>query len=100
MDIANQFYKNFYSPSNAVLVVAGNINFDKTKKMISNHFSSIPFRKVERSNYLFEPKKTEKIQLKIKRDVPSKCIVLAFHMSGRLDNNFYVSKLISFILSS
>ena len=100
LDIANQFYKNFYSPSNAVLVVAGNINFDKTKKMISNHFSSIPFRKVERSKYLFEPQKNEKIQLKIKRDVPSKCIVLAFHMSGRLDNNFYVSKLISYILSS
>ena len=100
LDISNQFYKNFYSPSNATLVVAGNINFNKTKKMISKYFSSIPFREVVRNKYLFEPKKTQKVQLKIKRDVPSKCIVLAFHMGGRLDYNFYVSKLISFILSS
>ena len=32
IDIANQFYKIFYSPANAVLVVAGNINFNQTKK--------------------------------------------------------------------
>ena len=100
LDIANQFYNNFYSPSNAVLVVAGNINFDKTKKMISNHFSSIPFREVRRNKYLFEPKKTERVQLNIKRDVPSKCIVLAFHMGGRLEQSFYISKLTSYILSS
>ena len=100
LDIANQFYNNFYSPSNAVLVVAGNINFDKTKKMISNYFSSIPFREVQRNKYLFEPKKTERVQLNIKRDVPSKCIVLAFHMGGRLEQSFYISKLTSYILSS
>ena len=100
LDIANQFYKNFYTPSNAVLVVAGNIDFNKVKKMVSKYFSSIPFREVFRNKYLFEPKKTEKVQLKIKRDVPSKCIVLAFHMGGRLDFNFYTSKLISYILSS
>ena len=100
IDIANQFYKNFYSPANAVLVVAGNINFNQTKKMISNYFSHIPFRKINRNPYLFEPKKTEKVELKVKKDVSSNCIVLAFHMGSRLEKNFYVSKLISSLLSS
>ncbi len=100
LNIANEFFKNFYAPNNAILVVAGNIDFKKTKKMIYNHFSSIPFRSINKIKYLFEPKKTEKIHLKIKRDVPSKCIALAFHMGGRLEKNFYVSKLISHILSS
>ena len=100
LDIAKKFYKNFYSPNNAVLVVAGNINFPKTKSIISNYFASIPFREIKRSKYLFEPKKTEKVQLKINRDVPSNCIALAFHMGRRQDTSFYVSKLISHILSS
>ncbi len=100
LNIANQFFQNFYTPNNAILVVAGNINFEKTKQMISSHFSSIPFRDVVRRKYLFEPKKKEKIHLNIKRDVPSKCILLAFHMGARLENSFYISKLISRILSS
>ena len=53
-----------------------------------------------RKNYFMEPKKNEKVSLKIQRNVPSKCIVLAFHMSGRINKRFYVAKLISYMLSS
>ncbi len=36
------FNKKFYVPNNAVLVVAGDIEIDKTKKMIQDYFGSIP----------------------------------------------------------
>jgi predicted Zn-dependent peptidase len=36
------FNKKFYNPNNAVLVVAGDIELDQTKKMISDYFSEIP----------------------------------------------------------
>lgn len=35
-------YKLFYAPNNATLVVSGDIDFSKTKKMIQDKFSSIP----------------------------------------------------------
>jgi len=100
LDIVSQFYKNFYSPNNAVLVIAGNIDLIKTKKLISKYFSFIPFQEVKRNFYQPEPKKIEKVELKIQKDVPSKCIALAFHMGPRVNKNFYVSKLISLILTS
>ena len=36
------FNKKFYVPNNATLVVAGDIDVDKTKKMIQGYFGSIP----------------------------------------------------------
>lgn len=36
------FNKKYYVPNNAVLVVAGDINMDETKKMIDAYFSAIP----------------------------------------------------------
>ncbi len=36
------FNKKFYVPNNAVLVVAGDIDIDATKKMVENYFGSIP----------------------------------------------------------
>jgi predicted Zn-dependent peptidase len=36
------FNKKFYVPNNAVLVVAGDINLDQTKRMVDDYFSAIP----------------------------------------------------------
>ncbi len=36
------FNKKFYVPNNATLVVAGDINISKTKKMVQDYFGSIP----------------------------------------------------------
>lgn len=41
MDYIN-FYKTFYVPNNAVLVVSGDIDFKETEKMIDYYFSAIP----------------------------------------------------------
>ena len=41
-----EFNKKYYVPNNAILVVAGDIQIDATKKMIANYFGSIPKGKV------------------------------------------------------
>lgn len=38
----NDFFKKYYIPNNATLVVAGNIQPEQTKKWISEYFGSIP----------------------------------------------------------
>ncbi|MDO4763801.1 MAG: pitrilysin family protein [Flavobacteriaceae bacterium] len=38
----NDFFKKYYIPNNAALVVAGNINPEQTKKWISEYYGSIP----------------------------------------------------------
>ena len=46
------FNKKFYVPNNAVLVVAGDLDISKTKKMVERYFGAIPKGKLlPKSNY-------------------------------------------------
>jgi zinc protease len=39
------FFEQYYSPQNASLVIAGNINIEETIKLVENYFGDIPNRK-------------------------------------------------------
>ncbi len=42
MDDVREFYETFYVPNNAVLVIAGDIDVEKTKKLVEKYFAEIP----------------------------------------------------------
>jgi len=41
LEDVQSFFQNYYSPSNATLVIAGNFQIDKTKSLIEKYFSEI-----------------------------------------------------------
>lgn len=50
------FNKKFYVPNNAVLVVAGDIDINTTKKMVEDYFGSIPRgADIKRETYMEDP---------------------------------------------
>lgn len=42
IDEFRQFYKTYYVPNNATLAIAGDINIEKTKKLVEDYFGGIP----------------------------------------------------------
>ncbi len=98
-DVKNFFYKN-YAPNNAILSLSGNFETDKTKKLIEKWFASIPKREIEKKKIPQEPKQTKFRSISVEREVPSDAIYMAFHISDRLDDDYYTTDLISDILSS
>jgi predicted Zn-dependent peptidase len=42
VDDVNQFFRTYYAPNNAVLVVAGDLDVDQAKAMVRRHFGDIP----------------------------------------------------------
>lgn len=42
MDDVREFYETFYVPNNAVLVIAGDIDVEKTRKLVERYFGEIP----------------------------------------------------------
>lgn len=42
MDDVKEFYETFYVPNNAVLVIAGDIDIERTKKLVEKYFADIP----------------------------------------------------------
>ena len=94
------FFYTFYTPNNAVLSVAGNLDMDKTKSLIEKWFGNIPARKQYVRNLPQEPLQTQARILEVERDVPVNCLYKAYKMGKRTEDTYYTADLISDILSN
>jgi zinc protease len=97
-DVKN-FFKKFYCPNNAIMVVAGNVETSEVKSLAEKWFGPIPKGPDNKRNLTPEPEQTEARSLTVERDVPVDAIYKAYHMCSRYDKEYYTVDLISDILS-
>ena len=97
-DVAS-FFKTFYAPNNAVLVVSGDFEIADAKKMIDNYFSKIPASELPAQPDLTEPPQ-EKEQRFVKEDklANKPAIAIAYKMPERNTPEYYAMGLIDQIL--
>jgi predicted Zn-dependent peptidase len=93
------FFKRFYAPNNAILVVAGDVELEQVKALAEKYFAPIPKGIDNKRNLPKEPKQTEARTLTVEKNVPLNVIYKAFHTCNRNDKNYYSTDLISDILS-
>lgn len=97
-DVKNFFFKH-YTPQNAIMVVAGDVELEQVKILAEKWFGSIPSGNKYHRNLPQEPKQTEARLLNAEADVPNDSIYKAFHIHGRLSKNYYLADIVSDILS-
>lgn len=97
-DVKNFFFK-FYRPVNAILVVAGNVKTDQVKRLAEKWFGDIPSGDKYHRSVPAEPAQTRAKRLEIKADVPLDALYKCWHIASRLDEKYYVTDLITDILS-
>jgi zinc protease len=99
MEDVKAFFKAHYNPSNAVLVVAGDVELDNVKALCEKWFAPIePGIKLKR-NLPAEPEQTEYRSLTVERDVPINSIYRAYRMCSRVDEEYHTVDMLSDILS-
>ena len=96
-DVKNFFFKH-YTPSNAILVVAGNVETENVMRLAEKWFGPIPAGEKYVRQLPQEPKQTEAIRLEITADVPLDAFYKVWHMASRLERGYYVTDLITDIL--
>jgi zinc protease len=95
------FNKKFYIPNNAVLVVAGDIDIAKTKKMIQDYFGPIPSGPAITRNFPKEDPITSTIKAKAyDSNIQIPAIVAAYRTAAMTERDAYVLDMISTYLSS
>lgn len=105
-DSIMQFYHRYYTPSNAILSVVGNISFDEVVQMAEKWFGSIENKAMPSSTCryihspLMEPEQKRMRRKTVYRHVPSDMLIMAFHMSDRYQQEYHVCDLITDILSA
>ncbi|MCT4591522.1 MAG: insulinase family protein [Carboxylicivirga sp.] len=95
-----QFYKEFYVPNNAALVIAGDIDIDETKKLIDKYFAEIPKGKGEiyRPN-IVEPALGGEVRDTIFDNVQLPLIVQAYRTPAMGTDDYYALEMLSTLLS-
>jgi predicted Zn-dependent peptidase len=99
MDDVRAFFKEHYNPSNAIMVVAGNVNLDEVKALAEKWFEPIPAGTKPKRDLPVEPKQTEGRRLTVESDVPATAIYKAYKMCARRDKEYHTIDIISDILS-
>ena len=94
------FFKKYYVPNNAVLSIAGDINIDSTKKLVSAYFSPIPkgapvvYNKIEEA-----PLTHEIVDSAYDPNIQIPAIITAYRVPGMNTRDAKIMSLISSVLS-
>lgn len=98
MQDVKDFFFTHYVPSNAILVVAGNVTVPQVKALSEKWFGPIPAGKKPVRSLTTEPKQSQKRQVKVMAKVPAHALYKAYHMPGRFEAGFHAADLLSDIL--
>lgn len=96
---AKKFYDRFYTPSNAVLSVAGNVDPDRVFRLAEKWFGDIPSGVKTERKLPVEPEQSERRELTVHRPVHAPHLLMAFHMGSRESRDFYILDLLTDILA-
>lgn len=100
LDEFQQFFKKYYAPGNAVLVVAGDINISQAKKWINEYFSSIPKgNEVVKAKFVEEPIARQIDVTFEDPNIQMPMIIEAYRMPSMKERDAYVLDMISTVLS-
>src|SRR5665811_16452 len=94
-----QFYHKHYTPSSAILSVAGTAKPDDVFRMAEKWFGDIPSSEQITRVLPEEPPQKEHRKITVYRDVPAAQLIMAFHTGGRESRDFYILDLMTDILS-
>jgi predicted Zn-dependent peptidase len=99
LEDVDKFFKTFYAPNNAVLVVTGDFEVAEARKMIDKYFTNIPASQLPAQPDLTEPKQQkEKRFTKEDKLAKKPAIALAYKMPERNTPEYYAMGLIDQML--
>ncbi len=100
LDEFMNFYKTFYVPNNAVLVIAGDIQTESTSALIKKYFGEIP----KGTKAIPRPTEVEPVQTAEKRvnfydNIQLPAVILGYHIPKQGTADYYAMQMLTQLLS-
>ncbi len=100
LEDVDTFFKEFYAPNNAVIVVAGDVDPDQTLEWVENHFGDIPSGPpIVLPDISEDRQEAEKRQEKVDPLAPQPALGIAYHVPEKRSPEWYAMVLIDLILT-
>src|SRR5260221_9264906 len=82
------YYRQYYIPNNATLVIVGDVDTDDALRRVEKHFSAIPSGPAPSRIRTVEPEQTGERRLKIEREGTTAYLKVAYHAPSAADAHF------------
>ncbi|MDX1700592.1 MAG: pitrilysin family protein [Melioribacteraceae bacterium] len=101
IDEFRDFYNTFYTPENATLVIAGDIDRDNTKSLVNKYFSDIPrgVHQITRPNVI-EPPLNGEVRDTVYDNIQLPLVLHAYRIPANGTKDAYPLELLTTLLSS
>ena len=94
-----EFYNRFYQPSNAILIVSGDVDSKMVFTLADKYFKKIKNRDKIKRNHMIEPKQNGQKEVIINKSSKVEYIALAYHTPKSSDKSSLALSVLSNILS-
>lgn len=98
MEDVKKFFFDNYTPDNAVVAIAGNVDPDKMFALAEKWFGDIDRKRVV-YDIPKEPIQTEQRIVSVERDVPANLIYMVYHIGKHTDRNHFVMDMATDVLA-
>ncbi|HDQ99776.1 MAG TPA: insulinase family protein [candidate division WOR-3 bacterium] len=85
-----EWYRTWYNPANAILVIAGDVRPDKVKPLVARHFDRLKGRPVPVADfYDIEPDQRGERRVEVRMRTTAPSLLVGYRMPGRRDTTDY-----------
>ncbi len=95
---AEAFFKKYYVPSNSVSVIVGDIDIEKTKKLIKKYFGDIPAGPSPPEVSVVEPEQQGEKRIEVEFDAEPQ-LLIGYHVPTKPDKDSYALEVLASLLS-
>ena len=99
MEDVKNFFCKYYTPQNAIMVIAGAVDTEDIKSLVKKWFGDIPAGQSFERMIPQEPVQLDARREIVEADVPVDSIYIAFHGPDRLSPDYHAMDLMSDVLS-
>jgi zinc protease len=92
------FYRAYYAPNNAVLVISGDFKAEVVLKLVSRHYGIMPRSTLPIENAQPEPPQTEERRVDVKKQTTTEKVVIGYHAPALGDFDHPAISLLSEVL--
>jgi zinc protease len=100
IDDLKEFYRIFYAPNNAVLVITGDFSIKSAKGLIAKYYDAIPAQPLPEKKKNREPEQKGERTARLAKDVQSPTIAIAFQGQSAGAEDSYALDLLANILGN
>jgi len=92
------FYRRYYAPNNAILVIVGDLKIDRTLKLVQDHYGELDAQKLPAARAVAEPRQRAERRKTLRRATPTPKLALGYPAPAFGDPDHLVVQIISEVL--